>query len=100
MSSRPSSSNGTQTTNDDLFLLSEIEIFGTTTYSVAGEGTQYAWYKAGNTRIKKVNGSAYRWWERSPRSGNTYNFCLVDSSGNAYNNDAIGSYGVSFGFCV
>lgn len=37
------SSSGTQTTNDDLFLLSEIEIFGTTTYSVAGEGTQYAW---------------------------------------------------------
>ena len=56
------SSNGTQTTNDDLFLLSEIEIFGTTTYSVAGEGTQYAWYKAGNTRIKKVNGSASTWW--------------------------------------
>lgn len=52
------SSSGTQQTNDDLFLLSEIEIFGTTTYSVAGEGTQYEWYKAGNSRIKKVNGSA------------------------------------------
>ena len=60
------SSSGTQQTNDDLFLLSEIEIFGTTTYSVAGEGTQYEWYKAGNSRIKKVNGSANAWWERSP----------------------------------
>jgi len=38
-----------------------IHLFGTTTYSVAGEGTQYAWYKAGNTRIKKVNGSASSW---------------------------------------
>lgn len=94
------SSSGTQQTNDDLFLLSEIEIFGTTTYSVAGEGTQYEWYKAGNSRIKKVNGSAYNWWERSPLSGNTDFFCRVDSSGTATFNGANYSYGVSFGFCV
>lgn len=94
------SSSGTQQTNDDLFLLSEIEIFGTTTYSVAGEGTQYEWYKAGNSRIKKVNGSASHWWERSPRSGNANGFCLVDSSGDASFNDARGSNGESFGFCV
>lgn len=94
------SSSGTQQTNDDLFLLSEIEIFGTTTYSVAGEGTQYEWYKAGNSRIKKVNGSANYWWERSPYSGNTSNFCTVGSSGGANTSGAHGSYGVSFGFCV
>ena len=94
------SSSGTQQTNDDLFLLSEIEIFGTTTYSVAGEGTQYEWYKAGNSRIKKVNGSANSWWERSPYSGNTDYFCRVGSSGSANSYGANGSYGVSFGFCV
>lgn len=94
------SSSGTQQTNDDLFLLSEIEIFGTTTYSVAGEGTQYEWYKAGNTKVKKVNGSADSWWERSPFSGNAYSFCSVTSGGNAYYNGASNSYGVSFGFCV
>lgn len=94
------SSSGTQQTNDDLFLLSEIEIFGTTTYSVAGEGTQYEWYKAGNSRIKKVNGSASAWWERSPYSGDTYSFCSVLSSGDANGNYASNSYGVSFGFCV
>ena len=94
------SSSGTQQTNDDLFLLSEIEIFGTTTYSVAGEGTQYEWYKAGNSRIKKVNGSAAGWWERSPRSGDTNNFCAVNGSSNAGSNSAYTSYGVSFGFCV
>lgn len=95
------SSSGTQQTNDDLFLLSEIEIFGTTTYSVAGEGTQYEWYKAGNRRIKKVNGSAAYWWERSPGSGDTNYFCYVDSSGDANGNGAArGSDGVSFGFCV
>lgn len=94
------SSSGTQQTNDDLFLLSEIEIFGTTTYSVAGEGTQYEWYKAGNSRIKKVNGSADYWWERSPYSGSTNSFCGVGSSGNANSYDAYTSGGVSFGFCV
>ena len=94
------SSSGTQQTNDDLFLLSEIEIFGTTTYSVAGEGTQYEWYKAGNSRIKKVNGSADYWWERSPYSGATSYFCGVSRSGSANNYDANYSYGVSFGFCV
>ena len=94
------SSSGTQQTNDDLFLLSEIEIFGTTTYSVAGEGTQYEWYKAGNSRIKKVNGSASYWWERSPRSGNTSHFCNVNSSGSANDSSAADSNGVSFGFCV
>ncbi len=94
------SSSGTQQTNDDLFLLSEIEIFGTTTYSVAGEGTQYEWYKAGNSRIKKVNGSADFWWERSPFSGNTSSFCSVDSSGSANSSYAGSSRGVSFGFCV
>ena len=94
------SSSGTQQTNDDLFLLSEIEIFGTTTYSVAGEGTQYEWYKAGHSRIKKVNGSAGYWWERSPGSGIADSFCRVDSSGTANANLANGSRGVSFGFCV
>lgn len=94
------SSSGTRQTNDDLFLLSEIEIFGTTTYSVAGEGTQYEWYKAGNSRIKKVNGSADYWWERSPYSGDTIGFCGVSSSGGANYYIANRSYGVSFGFCV
>lgn len=94
------STSGTQTTNDKLFLLSEVEIFGTTTYSVPGEGTQYAYYKAGNSTIKKVNGSANYWWERSPFSGHTNNFCCVNGSGGANSGYASYSRGVSFGFCV
>ena len=93
-------SSSIQTTQDKLFLLSEIEIFGATTYSFAGEGTQYEYYAAGNTTIKKVNGSANYWWERSPRSGGTASFCAVNASGSADNNSASGSIGVSFGFCV
>ena len=93
-------SSGLETTSDKLFLLSEIEVFGATQYSYAGEGKQYEYYTAGNSTIKKVNGSANYWWERSPRSGGTASFCYVSSTGGADYNNASYSYGVSFGFCV
>ena len=94
------SSSGTETVSDSCFLLAEIEIFGSTTYSVSGEGTQYAYYKAGNSKVKNKSGSAYNWWERSPNSGNSNNFCLVDEDGTAYKRSSIGGCGVAFGFCV
>lgn len=89
-----------ETTSDKLFLLSEIEVFGATQYSYAGEGKQYEYYTAGNSTIKKVNGSANFWWERSPYSGNTDYFCRVNINGNATYSYASASFGVSFGFCV
>ena len=89
-----------ETTSDKLFLLSEIEVFGATQYSYAGEGKQYEYYTAGNSTIKKVNGSANAWWERSPRSGGTSDFCRVSDGGTADINFASSSSGVSFGFCV
>lgn len=88
-----------KTVSDKLFLLSEVEIFGSTTYSFAGEGSQYDWYKAGNTKVKKVIGSTNGWWERSPYKDTT-SFCYVNSNGNATGDLANESYGVSFGFCV
>lgn len=100
VSSVGNNSSGLETTTDKLFLLSEIEIFGTTTYSFAGEGSQYEYYKAGNSTIKTVNGSANYWWERSPYSGDTYDFCIVNSGGSANGSAASNSRGVSFGFCV
>ena len=86
--------------SDTLFLLAEVEIFGSTTYSVAGEGDQYAWYKAGNSKVKKYNGSANNWWERSPFASYSNAFCYVNSSGYAGYNYAANSLGVAFGFCV
>lgn len=94
------SSSGTETVSDSCFLLAEIEIFGSTTYSVSGEGTQYAYYKAGNSKVKNKGGSAYYWWERSPYSGVSNGFCYVGSGGNARGTGAINSLGVAFGFCV
>ena len=86
------------TTADKLFLLSEIEIFGSVRYSKSGEGTQYDYYK-GNSKVKKFNGSAYGWWERSPRGSKSAYFCLVDTNGDAYYVGASRAAGVAFGFC-
>ena len=88
-----------ETVSDKLFLLSEVEIFGSTRYSAAGEGTQYDYYKAGNSKVKKRNGSAYYWWERSPFAIGYDRFCLVGSNGDAGRNYARNARGVAFGFC-
>lgn len=98
-SSAGNQSSSIQTTNDKLFLLSEIEIFGSTTYSFAGEGKQYAYYQAGNSKVKNLSGGAYYWWERSPFSSVSTYFCCVHSDGIADANGASYSYGVAFGFC-
>ena len=87
------------TTADKLFLLSEVEIFGSTSYSAAGEGTQYDYYKAGNSKVKNRNGSAAYWWERSPFASNSTFFCLVYSNGIANYYVASSAIGVAFGFC-
>ena len=72
-----------------------------TTYSVSGEGTQYAYYnKAGNSKVKNKGGSANIWWERSPNSGASNFFCYVYSSGGATSHSADTGDGVAFGFCV
>ena len=90
------------TTYDTLFLFSEVELFGSTTYSVAGEGTQYPIFTDNNSRIKKQGdtGSACDWWERSPYASNATHFCLVATDGSADYDFASNTYGVCFGFCI
>ena len=87
------------TTADKLFLLSEIEIFGSVTYSYDGEGTQYDYYKAGNSKVKNKNGRAIIWGERSPNGRNSEDFCCVSSKGNALYYFSNAPHGVAFGFC-
>lgn len=99
LSSAGSQSSSIDTTADKLFLLSEIEIFGSVTYSKSGEGSRYAYYTAGNTKTKKRAGSAAAWWERSPRGTNASRFCDVDSYGSASNDSATSPRGVAFAFC-
>ena len=86
------------TTADKLFLPSEIEIFGKITYAKSGEGTQYDYYKAGNSPVKYYASNTTEWWERSPRAGNTTYFC----SARSYANSSVASTlrGVAFCFCL
>ena len=99
LTSAGSKSTTINTTADKLFLLSEVEIFGSGTYSAAGEGTQYDYYKAGNSKVKTVNGSANSWWERSPDPRQYAYFCLVSRNGYESNDPAGNARGVAFGFC-
>lgn len=86
-----------ETVSDTLFLLSEVEVFGTNHSSVPGEGIQYDYYKAGNPKIKKREGVDELWWERSSASGGM--FCRVRDNGQAGASNASSSLGVSFAFC-
>lgn len=87
------------TTKDSLFLLSEVEVFGSSSNSLSGEGTQYDYYKAGNSTVKNFNGSAYDWWERSPSTGSTRYYCVVKSTGSSINANSNTIRGVAFAFC-
>ena len=71
-------SSAIDTTEDTLFLLSEIEVQGTRTHSYAGEGTQYAYYQtAANQKKNRA------WYLRSPRISSTSCFCRTGWSGEA-----------------
>ena len=97
------STSGTTTVSDNCFLLAEIEVTGSATVSVAGEGSQYAYYKAGNSKVKKCNGAARQWWLRSPRSGSSSHFVCIETDGSVPSTKWGGNtnqYGVAFAFCV
>ena len=98
-----SQSSTINTNSMKLFLFSEIEIFGSTTYSKAGEGSQYSYFATAANRIKYLSngsGSAHWWWERSPCGSNSNGFCGVNGGGCAYFYSAASASGVCFGFCV
>lgn len=71
------------TVTGKLALRSEIEVFGTVSYSKAGEGSQIPYYQVAANRKKKMghNGSAYGWWLRSPYGNNTFYGIYVRSDG-------------------
>ena len=71
-------SSAIDTTEDTLFLLSEIEVQGTRTFSYPGEGTQYAYYQTAANRKKNR-----AWYLRSPRISSTTCFCRTGWSGEA-----------------
>lgn len=87
------------TISDNVWIPSEYEIFGTTSYE--NSGTLYTGvFTDATSRIKKygLNGSAGYWWLRS--TGGSNNFRCVGSGGSANNYSASSANGVVLGFCT
>lgn len=93
-------------TTDDIFLLSEWEVFGKKSYANSAEQNyqaQYAYYSAGNSKVRyrhSSTGSTAAWWLRSVRADSSSYFCRVSTSGSAVSNYAEGSRGFAPCFCV
>lgn len=93
-------------TQDDLYLLAEFEIFGARRYANSAERNhqqQYAYYVAGNSKVKYKHSStatAALWWERSVSATDFSGFCCVGSDGAVYYNRAFYSYGLAVAFKV
>ena len=93
-------------TTDYFFLLSEFEVFGSITYGNTNEKNkqaQYAYYSAGNSKIKyKHDGTstAAIWWLRSPIASYSNYFVFVYTGGTVNNSYASISLGFAPGFCV
>ena len=93
-------------TTDYFFLLSEFEVFGSISYGNTNEKNkqaQYAYYSAGNSKIKyKHNGTttAAFWWLRSPDASVSSFFVFVSTNGEVNVNNAGYSIGFAPGFCV
>ena len=75
-------------TEDEVFLLAEYEIFGTNKYASTQEPNylkQYSYYSAGNSKVKyKHNNTSdtSTWWGRSPNSSDSERFIYVFTNGN------------------
>ncbi len=96
----PSSPLTLEESHDKLFLLSEYEVFGAVTETGVPEGEQYDFYKNGGSRIKKLGGSPFVWWLRSPRKTSKERYLAVYMAGQIANGGATSGGGVAFAFCI
>lgn len=93
-------------TTDYFFLLSEFEVFGSRKYANSNEKSkqaQYAYYSAGNSKIKyKHDGTstAAYWWLRTPNAATSTGIAYVDTGGTVNADGAYYSLGFAPGFCV
>ena len=100
------SSSAVTATTDYIFLLSEYEVFGSCSIANSNEASrqqQYAYYSAGNSKVKYRHTSTSRtafWWLRSASRYYSHYFADVDTNGGVSSNDATYSLGVAPGFCV
>lgn len=87
--------------NYNVWLLSEMEVFGTNTQTIGtGEGSKYDIFTDNTNRIKKVNGTNTGWWLGSCYRNDDDRFVIVNSGGSVSFNFATTSYGVAAGLCI
>lgn len=105
---KTSAGNGVSTivnTNDKVFLASEVEIFGSTSYAKSGEGTQYQYYKDASANVYKKpkwdnSSGSDQYWERSPNGSRHNSFCSVTNYGSKDYNVASYLCGVAPCLCI
>ena len=100
------SSSAVTATTDYIFLLSEYEVFGSCSIANSNEASrqqQYAYYSAGNSKVKyrhtSTSSTAY-WWLRSANRYISDYFAYVYTNGYVGGSYANNSLGVAPGFCV
>ena len=98
-----------QSSSNEIWLLSEMEIFGSARWSdYTANQAQYDFYKgvtgwsaAPKIKYKDTSTSeAVFWWERSAHSSISGNFCLVHAHGDAYYGNAYFSLGFAPCLCL
>ena len=100
------SSSAVTATTDYIFLLSEYEVFGSCSIANSNEASrqqQYAYYSAGNSKVKyrhTSTSSTATWWLRSAFRAISGSFALVGTYGTVDYSFANFSLGVAPGFCV
>ena len=93
-------------TTDYFFLLSEFEVFGSISYGNTNEKNkqaQYAYYSAGNSKLKYKHNStstAVFWWIRSPTASYANRFVNMGTNNQVGYDGASMSFGFTPGFCV
>ena len=103
---RSTAASAVTATTDYFFPLSEYEVFGSISYANSNESSkqaQYAYYSAGNSKIKyKHDGTstAAYWWLRSLFAGDSGRFVAVSADGTVDYYTANFSLGFAPGFCV
>lgn len=93
-------------TQDKLYLLAEFEIFGARSFANTAERNhqqQYAYYAAGNSKVKYNHSSTatvVTWWERSVYAATANGFCIVNTNGTATIVNASFSHGLAVAFKI
>ena len=93
-------------TSEEVFLLSEFEVFGARTYANSAEQNyqaQYAYYSAGNSRVRYLHSHLdidASWGLRYVWTNFPLGFCIIDNSGIVNTSHAIYVFGFAPAFCV